>query len=113
MTPDAFLRELRDLIQDDVGQRGLARDPIDNLLTARRSFVSGELPSRDHVARLAKRNDFTFKLLGGKSFGHMLRQRTAERAHAFEFDRPAIAAVRRGREEKQLAAPLSPDGDDL
>ena len=35
MTPDAFLRELRDLIQDDVGQRGLARDPIDNLLTAR------------------------------------------------------------------------------
>ena len=35
MIPDAFLRELRDLIQDDVGQRGLARDPIDNLLTAR------------------------------------------------------------------------------
>ena len=35
MTPDTFLRDLRDLIQDDVGQRGLARDPIDNLLTAR------------------------------------------------------------------------------
>ena len=35
MTPDTFLHDLRDLIQDDVGQRGLARDPIDNLLTAR------------------------------------------------------------------------------
>lgn len=35
MTP-LFLTRLRDLVQRDIGQRGLARDPYDNLLTATR-----------------------------------------------------------------------------
>ncbi|HKA08165.1 MAG TPA: glutamate cyclase domain-containing protein [Gemmataceae bacterium] len=34
MTPDDQLRAIRDAIQTDVGNRGLARDPTDNLLTA-------------------------------------------------------------------------------
>lgn len=34
MTPDDTLRALRDAIQVDVGGRGLARDPADNLFTA-------------------------------------------------------------------------------
>jgi D-glutamate cyclase len=34
MTTDDLFRTLRDLIQVDVGNRGLARDPVDNLLTA-------------------------------------------------------------------------------
>ncbi|HVK07685.1 MAG TPA: glutamate cyclase domain-containing protein [Gemmataceae bacterium] len=34
MATDDLLRTLRDLVQVDVGNRGLARDPADNLLTA-------------------------------------------------------------------------------
>src|SRR3954463_9796871 len=34
MTPADTLRALRDAIQQDVGNRGLARDPADNLFTA-------------------------------------------------------------------------------
>jgi hypothetical protein len=34
MAPDDQLRSIRDAIQTDVGNRGLARDPTDNLLTA-------------------------------------------------------------------------------
>lgn len=34
MTSDQQLRALRDIVQIDVGKRGLARDPIDNLFTA-------------------------------------------------------------------------------
>jgi hypothetical protein len=34
MTTDEVLRALRDAIQVDVGNRGLARDPVDNLFTA-------------------------------------------------------------------------------
>jgi D-glutamate cyclase len=34
MAPDDELRAIRDAIQTDVGNRGLARDPTDNLLTA-------------------------------------------------------------------------------
>jgi hypothetical protein len=34
MTLDVWLRPIRDIIQVDVGQRGLARDPVDNLITA-------------------------------------------------------------------------------
>ena len=34
MTPDDRLQQLRDAIQVDVGNRGLARDPADNLFTA-------------------------------------------------------------------------------
>ncbi len=49
----------------------------------------------------------------GKPFGHVFRQGTAERAHAFEPDRPTIAAVGRGREEEQSAAAFAPERDDL
>ena len=34
MTIDEQLRALRDIVQIDVGNRGLARDPVDNLFTA-------------------------------------------------------------------------------
>jgi D-glutamate cyclase len=34
MTFDERLRAFRDIVQQDVGNRGLARDPVDNLLTA-------------------------------------------------------------------------------
>src|SRR5205823_15063100 len=34
MTLDDRLRAIRDIIQVDIGNRGLARDPVDNLLTA-------------------------------------------------------------------------------
>ena len=34
MTTDGFLRALRDLIQVDIGNRGLARDPTDNLIAS-------------------------------------------------------------------------------
>ena len=79
----------------------------------RRGLFAGELAGRDRVARLAEGHDFAFEVPGGKPFRHVFRQGTAERAHAFEPDRPAIAAVRSGREEEQLSAALAPKRDDL
>src|SRR5207253_10061358 len=48
-----------------------------------------------------------------KPFRHVFRQGAAERAHAFEPDRPTVSPVRRGREEEQLPAALAPKRHDL
>ena len=79
----------------------------------RRGFFAGELGGGDGVARLAEGDDFAFQVPGGKAFCHVLGQGTAEGAHAIELDRPAVAAVGRGREEEQLSAALAPERDDL
>ena len=78
-----------------------------------RGLFAGELAGGDCVARLAERHDFAFEVPGGKPFCHVFRQGTAKRAHAFEPDRTAIAAVGSGREEKQLSAAFAPKRDDL
>jgi hypothetical protein len=43
--------------------------------------------------------------------GHVFRQRAAKDFHALKPDGPAVAAIRSGREEKQLAAALAPKRD--
>jgi len=79
----------------------------------RRGLFAGELAGRDRVGRLTEGHDFAFDVSGGKAFRHVFSQRTAERAHAFEPDRPPVAPVRRGREEEQLPAALAPERHDL
>ncbi len=49
MNVDQKLTAIRDLIQQDVGHRGLARDPLDNLLTATRNdFANACASIADH-----------------------------------------------------------------
>ena len=79
----------------------------------RRGVFAGELAGRDRVARVAQGHDLAVEMAGGEPFGHVLGQRPAEQAHPVESDGTAVAAVRRGREEEELAAALAPDRDDL